>query len=95
MLAILALQPEAYGVAIQRALASRMGRQLSFGAIYTTLDRLEGKGLISSHYGEPTPNRGGRAKKFFSVEALGIDALNADRRTTEALWAMKPLRGSR
>lgn len=92
MLAVAALHPHAYGVPIQRALSVNLGRDVSFGAVYTTLDRLERKGLISSETGEPTPSRGGRAKKFFFVEALGQEALDAARRAVSALWAMDSVR---
>jgi DNA-binding PadR family transcriptional regulator len=70
LLAILKLGSDAYGVSINNALEDA-DRTVSIGALYTTLSRLEEKGLISSWVGEPTSERGGRAKKFFKVNAAG------------------------
>jgi DNA-binding PadR family transcriptional regulator len=75
LLAILKLRSDAYGVSISDAL-EEADRAVSIGALYTTLSRLEDKGLISSRVGEPTSERGGRAKKFFKLEAAGERALN-------------------
>jgi PadR family transcriptional regulator PadR len=85
MLATLGLGENAYGVTIYEEL-EKAGRKTSLGAIYTTLGRLEDKGLISSRRGEATAERGGRAKRYFKVEALGSKAL----RETEA--SMRKLR---
>ncbi|HEX8179480.1 MAG TPA: helix-turn-helix transcriptional regulator [Pyrinomonadaceae bacterium] len=74
MLAIMKLGPEAYGAALQETL-EEVGRRLVIGALYTTLSRLEDKGLIKSWMGEPTAERGGRAKKYFKVTASGEQAL--------------------
>ncbi|GAA3758149.1 PadR family transcriptional regulator [Terriglobus aquaticus] len=71
LLAVLRLGANAYGFAIQQEIQARIGRSCSIGAISTTLDRMEQKGFVSSRYGESTPERGGRAKKFFKVEAAG------------------------
>ena len=71
MLAVLRKQPTAYGVSIQQELLARTGREYSVGAIYTTLDRLEGKGFLKSKDGEATPARGGRKKTYFSLTAPG------------------------
>lgn len=75
LLAILQLRDEAYGMKIRLEIKTRANRLTSLGAIYTTLERLEAKGLVSSRVGDPTPERGGRAKKFFKVEASGQRAL--------------------
>ena len=75
LLAVLRLGAKAYGFAIQQEIQSRIGRSCSIGAIYTTLDRMEGKGYVSSKYGETTPERGGRAKRFFKIEAAGEASL--------------------
>ena len=90
LLAVARLGATAYGVAIRAELEQRLGRPVSLGSVYTTLDRLLAKGLVSTSQGEPTPERGGRAKKFFSIEARGAEALEHARRTTEAMWAMEP-----
>jgi PadR family transcriptional regulator PadR len=79
LLAILALGENAYGVPI-RARLEDAGRKTSVGALYVTFDRLETKGLVESWEGEATPQRGGRAKKYFRVTGAGQDAL----RQTEA-----------
>jgi DNA-binding PadR family transcriptional regulator len=75
LLAILRLGDEAYGVTIRAELADRAGRTIAPGALYTALERLEAKGLIKSHLGDPTPQRGGRAKRFVAVTAAGRRAL--------------------
>jgi DNA-binding PadR family transcriptional regulator len=85
LLALVRLRENAYGVTIRRELAERTGRDVSFGAVYTTLDRLGRKGYVSSRVGDPTPERGGRAKKYFTIEAPGIRALNE---TQEAIASM-------
>ncbi len=75
LLAILHLRGNAYGMRIRLEIKERTNRATSLGAIYTTLERLEAKGFVSSWTGEPTPDRGGRAKKFFKLEAAGQQAL--------------------
>jgi DNA-binding PadR family transcriptional regulator len=75
LLAILRLEANAYGMTLRREIEKRAGRATSIGALYLTLDRLEQKGLIRSELGEATPERGGRAKRFFTVNASGRQAL--------------------
>jgi PadR family transcriptional regulator, regulatory protein PadR len=75
LLAILRLGETAYGVTVRQEITSRTGRKLSPGALYTTMDRLEDKGMVTSRFGDPTPERGGRAKRFFSVSAKGVQAV--------------------
>lgn len=75
MLTIVRLDAEAYGVTIQEALARETARDANLGAIYKTLGRLEVKGLVSTWLGEPTPQRGGRRKKHYRLEPLGVRAL--------------------
>jgi PadR family transcriptional regulator PadR len=81
LLALARLRENAYGVTIRREIAERTGRDVSFGAVYTTLERLERKGYVSSRMGEPTAERGGRAKRYFRIEAPGRRALNSSRET--------------
>ena len=69
------LGPDAYGMTVRREIETRVGRNLSIGAVYATLERLEAKGYVSSIIGEPTAARGGRAKRHFRVEAAGQRAL--------------------
>lgn len=75
LLAILRLRDDAYGVTIRSELADRAGRTVAPGALYTALDRLETKGLITSRMSDPTPQRGGRAKRHVTVTAAGVEAL--------------------
>jgi PadR family transcriptional regulator PadR len=75
LLAILRLGDTAYGVSIREEIADRTDRDPAPGALYTTLDRLEAKGLVLSRYADPTPERGGRSKRFFTVTATGVKAV--------------------
>jgi PadR family transcriptional regulator, regulatory protein PadR len=86
LLALLRLGENAYGVPVRREIEERTGRSLTVGALYRTLDRLEEKGYGSSRIGDPIPERGGRAKRFFRVDALGIRALSRTRRELSAMW---------
>ena len=89
LLAVLRLDDQAYGVTVRREIELRIRREVSIGAIYATLDRLEAKGYVQSRAGAPTPERGGRSKRFFRVTAQGVSAVNrthhALRRLTEGL----------
>jgi PadR family transcriptional regulator, regulatory protein PadR len=85
VLAIIRLKDEAYGVTIRSEIAARTERLPTAGALYTTLDRLEDKGLVSSHFGDPTPRRGGRAKRYFSVTAAGVAAVTRAQRSYRRL----------
>lgn len=75
LLAIIKLGTNAYGAALHEALED-VGRRMAIGALYTTLSRLEDKGFIDSWMGEVTAERGGRAKKYFKVQAAGMRALH-------------------
>ena len=75
LLSLLRLETEVWGVPIRREIEKRTGRSLSAGAVYTTLDRLERRGMVSSRLGEPTPQRGGRRKRHYRLEAAGREAL--------------------
>ena len=88
LLALVCLGGDAYGVPIRREIAERTGRDVSFGAVYTTLDRLEGKGYVKSRVGEPTPERGGRAKRYFRIEAAGSRALNEARQAIASMGGL-------
>ena len=76
----------AYGVPIRREIENRTGRAMSRGAVYTTLDRLEAKGLLGSWLGEPTPERSGKAKRFYRVEDAGVEALKESRTALRSMW---------
>ena len=73
--AVWRLGDDAYGVPLRQTLEEATGRSVSIGALYTTLERLEKKGYVKSRVGEKTAERGGRAKKFFKIEGLGMQAL--------------------
>jgi PadR family transcriptional regulator PadR len=85
MLALLRLTDRAYGVTVRQEIEARTSREVSIGAIYATLDRLEAKGFVKSHLGEPTPERGGRSKRFFHVTAKGVAAVNRTHGEIESL----------
>ena len=72
---VLRLGDDAYGAAIRQEIQARSGRDVSINAVYTTLDRLERKGLLRSWTGEPTPERGGRRRKFYALRTAGTVAL--------------------
>lgn len=75
LFAVLHMEPDAYGVTVRQAIEDRAGRAVSAGAIYTTLERLESRGLVTSAWGEPTPERGGKRKRFYRLTAPGREAL--------------------
>jgi DNA-binding PadR family transcriptional regulator len=86
LLAVVRLGDEAYGAAVQRDVAERRGREYAVGAIHTALQRLEDKGLVSSHMGEPLPVRGGRARRYYRLTAAGAAALAQARSAAQRLW---------
>ena len=86
MLALIRIGEGAHGMIVRREIEDRTGRNVSLGAVYATLDRLEAKGLVRSSIGQAGQGRRGRAKRFFSVEAAGLDAL---RRALTALDRMR------
>jgi DNA-binding PadR family transcriptional regulator len=98
LLALLRLQDRAYGVTVRQEIEGRANREVSIGAVYATLDRLEAKGYVSSSMGEPTRERGGRSKRFFRITARGARALNrthlALQRMTEGLDLVRSIYGS-
>jgi PadR family transcriptional regulator, regulatory protein PadR len=85
VLALLRLEDRAYGVTVRQEIELRTNREVSIGAVYATLDRLETKGYVKSRVGDPTPERGGRSKRFFRVTPKGAAAVN---RTQRALKNM-------
>jgi len=85
--AILTLRDDAYGVSIHsKAAELAKPRDVSLGAIYVTLDRLEDKGLVTSRLSDPRPERGGRAKRCYQLEALGERALQESAATAKRIW---------
>ncbi len=75
--AVLRLDAAAYGVSVRQEIAKHIGRDTSYGAVYATLDRLERKGFLNSEVGDSTPQRGGRAKRAYSVTRNGRASLRA------------------
>ncbi len=86
LLSVARLGAAAYGVRIQAEIAERSRRHVAIGSVYAALDRMERKGLLSSLLGEPTPERGGRAKRFYRMDPLGLDSLRRSRETLESFW---------
>jgi PadR family transcriptional regulator PadR len=90
LLAILRLDEGAYGVSIRSEIAECTGREPAPGALYTTLDRLESKGLVTSRTGDPTPARGGRTKRYYTVSKRGVEAvLRAQRGYQKLMQGLK------
>src|SRR5438552_13020079 len=94
ILALLRLAGRAYGVTVRQEIEARTGREVSIGAIYATLDRLETKGYVKSQFAEPTPERGGRSKRFFHVTAKGMSAVNRTHRAVQSMTQGLDLIGS-
>ena len=90
LLAVAHLGARAYGVTIRREIEERTGRLVSVGALYTGLDRLERKGYVRSTISGPTPERGGRSKRFVSLTPSGAAALQRSRALLERMWAGLP-----
>lgn len=96
LIALIRLGDEAYGVPIAKAIEDSSGRPVAIGSLYLTLKRLEEKKLVTSRRGEPTAERGGRAKTYFRVTAKGLKAADHARQTLTTLWHGLPkLQGER
>jgi PadR family transcriptional regulator, regulatory protein PadR len=90
LLALIRIGDEAYGVPISEAIEESSGKEVAMGSVYITLERLEQKGLVSSTLGEPTAERGGRAKTYFRITAKGLREVRQARRTLMNLWQGVP-----
>lgn len=90
LLAVIHLGDEAYGVPISRQLEVNRGRDVSVGSVYAALERLEAKGLVTSSLGDPTPERGGKAKRYFRVTREGLRQVQETRRVLTKLWQVLP-----
>ena len=86
LLAVLRIGNDAYGMEVRSEIEKRTGRDVSYGAVYTALDRLETKGYVAYRMGEPTAERGGRARKYFQVLPAGREALRDTRRALAVMW---------
>jgi DNA-binding PadR family transcriptional regulator len=86
LVAVVHLRGEGYGRSILKQVEARLDRDVTASAVYATLDRLEDKGLVVSRAGKGTPARGGRAKRHFTVTAIGIRALNESKAAATNIW---------
>jgi DNA-binding PadR family transcriptional regulator len=86
LLSIFGLGAEAYGRAVLARVQETLGREVAAGAVYATLERLEARGLVSSRLEAGTPVRGGRARRYYSLSAVGQHALGETRRALMAMW---------
>lgn len=86
LLAVLRLEGAAYAVPVRREIEKRTKRSVTRGALYVTLERLEDKGYLDSWLAEPTPERGGRAKRFYRVRPAGLAALRQSWTALRSMW---------
>jgi len=86
MLTVMRLGEGAYGVPISREIEQQTGRDVAFGAVYATLERLQKKGFVCSNLGDATPERGGRAKRYFRVTATGLRTVRETKQSLIRLW---------
>jgi DNA-binding PadR family transcriptional regulator len=90
ILTVIQLGEDAYGVTISRELEMQRGRGVAIGSVYAALERLEEKGLVSSSLGRPTPERGGKAKRYFRVTQEGLRQVRKTRSVLTRLWRTLP-----
>jgi PadR family transcriptional regulator PadR len=96
LLTVIGLGDNAYGVPISRELEKCRARDVSVGSVYAALERLETKGLVSSNLGDPTPERGGKAKRYFRITEAGLREAHETRQIFTRLWRSLPeLKGER
>jgi DNA-binding PadR family transcriptional regulator len=86
LLAVVHLGERAYGVTVRQEIEARTGRDVAIGALYTSLDRLERKGYLRSTMSDPTPQRGGRSRRYFTLTAHGAAALRESRKRMMRMW---------
>src|SRR5246500_4296860 len=90
LLAVVQLGEDAYGVPIARELEKHRKKDVSVGSVYAALERLEAKGLVESSLGDPTPERGGKAKRYFRVTREGLRLVHDTRRVLKQMWRTLP-----
>jgi PadR family transcriptional regulator PadR len=90
LLALMRLGDDAYGVPISREIEQRSGREVALGSVYAALERLEEKGLVESRLGDPTAERGGRAKRYFRTTESGLRNVRQTQRALISLWKGLP-----
>lgn len=88
LLAVKAVGDAAYGVPVQQFVERATGREVSMGAIYAALDRLEAKGCVASTFGEALPQRGGKPRRLFTVTPHGMRSLRELKRTRDRIWTL-------
>jgi len=91
LLAVIRLDEDAYGVPIAQTIEESTGREVIQASVYNALDRLENKGLLTSRFGDPTAERGGKAKRFFKVTAAGLREARAAKNGLTAMWQGIPV----
>mgnify|MGYP001449177051 CR=1 FL=1 len=91
LLALLSQDDEAYGVPIARAIEESTGKPVILASVYNTLERLEEKGMVRSTIGKPTAERGGRAKRYFSITTAGLREVKAAKKALTHLWGRVPV----
>ena len=89
--ALLEKSRDAYGITIMQRVETRTGKVRSLAAIYATLDRLQRKGLVSSWWGEPTEERGGRRKRYYKIKGSGVEAVERARRAVQPFCSALPI----
>jgi PadR family transcriptional regulator PadR len=90
LLALIRLGDEAYGVPISQEIEKYSGHDVALGSVYAALERLQNRGFVSSIVGEPTPERGGRAKKYFKITGKGMEVVQETQYTLTRLWKGVP-----
>jgi PadR family transcriptional regulator, regulatory protein PadR len=90
LIVVVSLGDEAYGVPIARAIEKQRKREIAVGSVYAALERLESKGLVESTLGDPTPERGGKAKRYFRITKEGLRQVRETRRVLTKLWHSIP-----
>ena len=86
LLSLIRVGDNAYGVPISHEIEQRTGRDVALGSVYAALDRLERKGFVTSTLGDPTPERGGRAKRYFQISAKGVREVRDAQRMLTNMW---------
>jgi PadR family transcriptional regulator PadR len=94
LLAILRLGGQGYAVSIASEIKDRVGKSVSLGAVYATVDRLEKKGFVTSRLGDPTPERGGKPKRFYEIDVPGRRVLAEAQEAETRLWIGVPPMGA-
>ena len=90
MLALIRLGDEAYGVPISKEIEDHSGHDVALGSVYAALERLRDRGFVTSSVGDPTPERGGRAKKYFNITGKGMKVVQETQQTLTRLWKGLP-----